>query len=67
ARTVVASVTSVPDDLTRRLMVELHRRLISGAQPAAALAAARAALEAEVGSSDPRVLAMTGFTCFGGG
>lgn len=67
ARTVIASVTSVPDDLTRRLMVELHRRLISGAQPAAALAAARAALEAEVGSSDPRVLAMTGFTCFGGG
>ncbi|HSH58468.1 MAG TPA: CHAT domain-containing protein, partial [Acidimicrobiales bacterium] len=67
ARTVVASVTSVPDDLTRRLMVELHRRLGCGAEPAAALAAARDDVEADVGGSDPRVHALAGFSCFGGG
>lgn len=67
ARNVVASVTSVPDDLTRRLMVEFHRRLASGAETAAALTAARRELEADVGAGDPRVHAVTGFTCYGAG
>lgn len=67
ARNVVASVTSVPDDLTRLLMVELHRRLTTGVAPAPALAGARCAVEADVGTSDPRIYAVTGFTCFGVG
>jgi CHAT domain-containing protein len=41
-RTIVASVVPVPDAEARRLMVELHRRLLAGERPAAALAAAQA-------------------------
>lgn len=67
AQNVVASVTSVPDDLTRRLMVEFHRRLASGMETATALAVARCKLEADLGRSDPRTYAVTGFTCFGAG
>lgn len=39
---VVAPVTSVPDDATKPLMVALHRQLMRGSPPAAALAEAAA-------------------------
>lgn len=67
ARTVIASVNPIPDDLTRALMVKLHRHLEFGLAPATALEVARSEVESEVGSSDPRIYAMTGFTCFGAG
>lgn len=59
---LVASVVPVPDDVTRPLMVDFHRRLMTGAGPAAALAGAQAASRGE----DDRTLALTaGFQCFG--
>jgi CHAT domain len=57
ARTIIASVMPVRDALAKRLMLELHRRLIAGATPAAALAEAQAA----VSPSEPA------FVCLGGG
>ena len=60
ARTIIASVMPVPDTLAKRLMLDLHRRLIAGATPAAALAEAQAALSA-------REPAPNGFVCLGGG
>ena len=67
ARNVVASVTAVPEDLTHQLMVEFHRRLAGGTSPAAALAAARTAVQVDTVAADPRRHAVTGFTCFGAG
>ncbi len=66
-RAVVASVTPVPDDLTRRLMVEFHQRVAAGQQPATALSGAQGALDANVDAGDPRRHAVAGFTCFGAG
>jgi tetratricopeptide (TPR) repeat protein len=61
---VIASPTLVPDStVTRRLMVELHRRLGAGATPAAALAAAQEKLD----FSDPADLVAGTFMCFGAG
>jgi CHAT domain-containing protein len=54
-RTIVASVVPVPDEAARRLMLDFHRRLVSGASSAAALAEAQAAEE------------MAGFVCLGTG
>ena len=62
-QSLVASVVPVPDDVTRPLMVDFHRRLAGGAGPAAALAAARAAAR---DGDDDRTHALTaGFVCFG--
>ncbi|MGH9155310.1 MAG: CHAT domain-containing protein [Acidimicrobiales bacterium] len=61
-QSLVASVVPVPDDVTRALMVDFHRRLATGSGPAAALAAAQGAARAD----DDRTLALTaGFVCFG--
>jgi tetratricopeptide (TPR) repeat protein len=54
-RTLIASVTPVPDDASHVLMLDLHARLICGQPPAHALAAAQAATGVE------------GFLCFGAG
>lgn len=56
--TVVASVTTVADEGARMLMLELHRRLLAGADPAAALAAA----QERVVPDEPTTAA---FTCLG--
>ncbi|MGH3342611.1 MAG: CHAT domain-containing protein [Carbonactinosporaceae bacterium] len=53
--TLIASVTAVPDGGTRALMLELHRRLRAGSDPAAALAGAQ------------HVTGVSGFVCFGAG
>jgi tetratricopeptide (TPR) repeat protein len=53
--TLIASVTPVPDDETRTLMVDLHERLAAGTPPARALAEAQQATEVD------------GFVCFGAG
>jgi tetratricopeptide (TPR) repeat protein len=61
---VIASPTLVPDsNVTRRLMVDLHRRLTSGHTPAVALAAAQEKLD----PSDPSQLVAGTFMCFGAG
>jgi tetratricopeptide (TPR) repeat protein len=52
--TVIASVTRVADDVAMRVMTALHRELVRGTGPAAALAAA-------AGTE------LTGFVCFGAG
>ncbi len=59
-RTVIASTVPVPDAPAKRLMVGLHRELVAGATPAAALARAHAALPR-------RDLALSGFVCLGTG
>ena len=46
-RSLIASVLRVPDEASRRLMVELHRGLVAGAPPAVAVARARAAMDPE--------------------
>lgn len=51
--TLIASVVPVADDLTKALMLELHRELCAGATPAHALAAAQLRVEVD------------GFVCFG--
>ncbi len=65
AQTVVASVLPVPDAATRTLMVELHRRVMTDASPAAALAGAQAAVMDSPDASAS--VAVAGFTCFGAG
>ncbi|HEX4008710.1 MAG TPA: CHAT domain-containing protein [Solirubrobacteraceae bacterium] len=60
ARTVIASTTPAPDAAARRLMIDLHNRLISGLSPAHALSSVLAA-------RGPRDLALTGFVCLGAG
>ena len=52
-RTLIAPVTAVPDRATRTLMTALHRRLVDGDAPAAALAGAAAHT------------GVAGFICFG--
>ncbi len=59
-RTIVASVLPVPDALSKRFMVDLHRRLAAGGSPAAALAAVHA------GSGGGRYR-LGGFVCIGAG
>src|SRR5262249_2906220 len=54
-RAIIASVVPVPDAGAKRLMVDLHRRLLAGEGLAAALAAAQA--------STP----VAGFVCLGTG
>jgi hypothetical protein len=56
---IVASTVAVPDAPAQPLMVRLHEELLAGAAPAAALAAARGAVEASVASD--------AFVCFGAG
>jgi CHAT domain-containing protein len=51
--TLIASVVPVADDVTKALMLELHRELCAGASPAAALAKAQERVRAD------------GFVCFG--
>jgi tetratricopeptide (TPR) repeat protein len=51
--TLIASVVPVADDLTKPLMVELHRELCAGATPAHALATAQTRVQVD------------GFVCFG--
>ncbi|HEY5049760.1 MAG TPA: CHAT domain-containing protein, partial [Acidothermaceae bacterium] len=51
--TLIASVVPVADDLTKALMVELHRELRTGATPAHALATAQLRVQVD------------GFVCFG--
>jgi tetratricopeptide (TPR) repeat protein len=51
--TLIASVVPVADDLTKALMVELHRELCAGATPAHALATAQTRVQVD------------GFVCFG--
>ncbi len=51
--TLIASVVPVADDVTKALMVELHRELCTGASPTVALAKAQAQVRAD------------GFVCFG--
>jgi len=53
--TLIASVTPVPDEATRVLMLDLHDRLSTGASPARALAEAQ------------RSTGIDGFVCFGAG
>ncbi|MGH9164057.1 MAG: CHAT domain-containing protein, partial [Acidimicrobiales bacterium] len=62
SRSLVASVVAVPDDVTRPLMVDFHRRLAGGAGPAAALAGAQAAAR---GDDDFGLASTAGFVCFG--
>jgi CHAT domain-containing protein len=63
--TLVASLLPVPDDATRSLMVDLHRRLRAGASPAEALAAAQAS---RLSSGDDGALAAAAsFVCIGRG
>ncbi len=65
ARTVVASVLPVPDEATSCLMVEFHRRLVTGTNTATALAQAQAAMVDSLGSD--AAVVVTPFTCFGSG
>jgi len=51
--TLIASVVPVADDVTKALMLELHRKLCDGASPAQALATAQQRVRAD------------GFVCFG--
>jgi tetratricopeptide (TPR) repeat protein len=51
--TLIASVVPVADDVTKALMLELHRELCNGASPAQALATAQQRVRAD------------GFVCFG--
>jgi CHAT domain-containing protein len=50
---LIASVVPVADDVTKALMLELHRELCTGISPAAALARAQERVRAD------------GFVCFG--
>ncbi len=59
-RTIIASVVPAPDAQTRQLMIAVHRRLVAGDSPAAALAKAQARLT-------PSRYALGGFVCLGAG
>jgi hypothetical protein len=64
SQAVIASPTMVPDsNVTRRFMVDFHRRLSVGSTPAAALAEAQEKLDL----SDPSQLVAGTFMCFGAG
>ena len=64
-RTLVASLLPVPDDATRSLMVDLHRRLRAGASPANALAAAQG--HGLASGDDGALAAVASFVCIGRG
>ena len=64
-RTLVASLLPVPDDATRSLMVDLHRRLRTGASPAEALAGG--AGDPSVVGRDGALAAAASFVCIGRG
>lgn len=61
ASSVVAPLLPVPDDAARQVMVQLHRHLVAGEAPAAALCRARAAFPRH----DLRALVAASFTAFG--
>lgn len=61
---LVATVGPVPDDATAALMVDFHRRLRGGADPADALAGAGGSRWA---SADPEWVAVASFVAFGAG
>jgi CHAT domain-containing protein len=63
AGALIAPLVAVPDDTTRALMVELHRRLGAGLPAAEALRQARAALPDDLASYATTV----SFVCLGGG
>lgn len=63
-RSLVASVMPVPDDETRRLMVEVHARLRAGLAPRVALSQAQEQMAA---ASDAGLAAAAGFICLGAG
>lgn len=59
-RTIIASVVPVPDSGAKRLMIALHRHLLAGDSPSAALARAQR-------DTSPRNHALAGFVCLGTG
>jgi hypothetical protein len=59
-RTIIASVVPVPDAGAKRLMIALHRHLLAGESPAAALAKAQEEMS-------PRSYGLAGFVCLGTG
>ena len=61
AQSLVASVVSISDEVTKSLMIEFHRCLIRGAKPAEALASAQVSL----GDGDEMRARSGGFLCFG--
>ncbi|HEX2065066.1 MAG TPA: CHAT domain-containing protein, partial [Acidimicrobiales bacterium] len=64
SQVLVASVVPVADEVTRPLMLDVHRRLAAGTRAAESLSEAQAALGADGGEE----LASTGgFVCFGAG
>jgi CHAT domain-containing protein len=63
AAALIAPLVAVPDDTTRALMVELHRRLGAGSPPAEALRLARSALPDDVTG----YATAASFVCLGGG
>jgi hypothetical protein len=65
SRTLVASLLPVPDQATRSLMLDFHRRLRSGRPPAEALAGAQAIGLAS--GDDAAVAAAASFVCLGRG
>jgi CHAT domain-containing protein len=61
-RTLVASVSAIPDELAVPVMVALHQQLAGGVAPAAALAAVR-----EQTRGTPQQVPSTALVCFGAG
>ncbi len=59
-RTIIASVVPVPDSGAKRLTIALHRHLLAGDSPSAALAKAQAGMS-------PRNYGLAGFICLGTG
>jgi CHAT domain-containing protein len=75
-RSLVASVTPVPDDGAAEFMLAFHGRLVAGQTPARALAAAQhelidgAVVAERVADGDPALpaaIAAAGYVCFGSG
>jgi CHAT domain len=66
-RSVVASVGLAPDWATRPIMLDFHRLLHAGADPAEALAAAQAAVDLSGDEPDERLAALAAFVCLGAG
>jgi CHAT domain-containing protein len=65
SRTVVASVSPVPDEPSASWMVGLHRALAGGTAPAEALAAATGSVPLDA-AAGPTV-ALAGYACYGAG
>lgn len=60
---IIAAVVPLPDAETEPLMVELHRLLAAGQEPAAALAQAQQQITKD---ASPAAAAAAGFVCLGG-